>query len=75
MFVVSYKSRTPDKKYFKVIESFRVGPKVKKRHIISLAYHRTVQDAYQAELAKYLKASDKLERLEHILLHMQPKGA
>jgi len=75
MFVTSFKSPNPGRRYFKVIESVRVGPKVKKKHIISLAFHRTVQDAYRAALKDYLRASDKLERLEHILLHMQPKGA
>jgi len=75
MFVTTFKSTIPGKKYFKVIESFRVGPKVKKKHIISLALHRTVELAYQAALKDYLKASDKLERLECVLSCMQGKGA
>ena len=71
MFVTSFKSPNPGRRYFKVIESFREGGIVKKRHIIGLAFHRTVQDAYQAALKDYLKASDKMERLEFVMSCMQ----
>ena len=74
MFVARFKSPTPGRKYFKVIESFREGGIVKKRHINGLAFHRTVQDAYQAALKDYLKALDKLERLEHVLCLCKVRG-
>lgn len=61
MFITRFKSPNPGRKYFKVIESYREGGIVKKRHIIGLAFHRTVELAYQSALKDYLKASDKLE--------------
>ena len=75
MFVTSFKSPFSGRKYFKVISSYREGGTVKKHHIISLTYHRTVQAAYQAALKDYLKASDKLERLEYVMSSMQGKHA
>jgi len=74
MFVTRFKSPTPGRKYFRVIESYREGGEVRKRFIVNLGKHSTVQAAYLAELAKYLRASDKLERLEYVMLPMQGKG-
>jgi len=70
MFVIGFKSPNPARRYFKVIESYRDGGVVKQNHIISLAYHRTVQSAYRQALKDSLKASDKLERLEYVLCHL-----
>ena len=75
MFVVGFKSPTPGRNYFKVIESYREGGTVKQHHIISLTYHRTVQAAYRAALKDYLSASDKLERLEYVMSSMMEKSA
>ena len=75
MFVAKFKGKIPDKKYFRVFESYREGPKVKKRHIIYLGTHPTVELSYQQALKDSLRASDKLERLEYVMLSMQEKGA
>lgn len=75
MFIVPYRSKGKSRKLFKVIESFRVGPKVKKRHIFSLGQYPTIERAYQAALKDYLQAADKLERLEYIQSQMQGKRA
>jgi len=58
---------------YKVLESYWEGGKAHKRHIAFLGKYPTVQDAYQAALKDYLKASDKLERLEYVLSCMQGK--
>ncbi len=75
MFVAREISSSRGKIVYKVLESYREGGTVKQHHIISLAYHRTVQAAYRAALKDYLKASDKLERLESVMSCMQGKGA
>lgn len=75
MFVAKFIGKIPDKKYFRVIESYREGGKVKKRHIIYLGTHPTVELAYQQALKDSLRASDKLERLEYVMSYMMEKRA
>ncbi len=75
MFVAREVSSARGKIVYKVLESYWEGGKAHKRHIAFLGKYPTVQDAYQAALKDYLKASDKLERLEYVLLSMQGKGA
>ena len=75
MFVSKLRIKGQKEPYYMVLHSYREGHKVKHQYIGSLGHYPTVELAYQAALKDSLRASDKLERLEHILLHMQPKGA
>jgi len=75
MFVAREISSARRKIVYKVLESYWEGGKAHKRHIAFLGKYPTVQDAYQAALKDYLKASDKLERLEYVLSCMQGKVA
>jgi len=75
MFVAREISSARGKIVYKVLESYWESGKAHKRHIAFLGKYPTVQDAYQAALKDYLKASDKLERLEYVLSCMQGKVA
>ncbi len=66
MFVAREISSARGKIVYKVLESYWEDGKAHKRHIAFLGKYPTVQDAYQAALKDYLKASDKLERLEYV---------
>jgi len=75
MFIARDINKASGRVVYKVLESYREGGKAHKRHIAFLGKYSTVPDAYQAALSDYLRASDKLERLESISLQMQQKGA
>ena len=75
MFVAREISSARGKIVYKVLESYWEGGKAHKRHIAFLGEYPTVELAYQSALKDSLRASDKLERLEYVLLSMQEKRA
>ncbi len=75
MFVSKLKIKGQKEPYYMVLHSYRENGKVKHQYIGSLGHYPTVGRAYQSALKDSLRASDKLERLEYVLLSMQGKGA
>lgn len=60
--------------YYSVVESYRtkgIGDKMT-RIIVPLGHEKNLGRAYQKELAAYLKAADKLARMEKALAVMGP---
>jgi len=55
MFVSKLRIKGQKKPLYKVLESYWEGGKAHKRHIAFLGKYPTVEKAYQAELAKYLR--------------------
>lgn len=62
--------------YYSVVESYRCegerNPKM--GPIVSLGYEKSLSKAYQKELRAYLKAADKLQRMEKALAVMGPEA-
>lgn len=75
MFVARDINKASGRVVYKVLESYRDENGVHKRHLAYLGKYPTVQAAYLAALKDYLKASDKLECLEGVMLSMQEKSS
>ena len=75
MYISKLRVKGQKKPYYHVLTSYKERGKVKKIYHGTLGHYPTLERAYQAAMKDYLKASNKLERLEYISLQMQQKGA
>ncbi len=75
MFVSKLRIKGQRKPYYRVLESYRQDGEVHKHFIVNLGRYPTLEKAYQAELAKYLRVSNKIDKLEYAMSCMQGKRA
>jgi hypothetical protein len=75
MFISKHRGKEFKRPVYRILESYREGGEVRKRFIVNLGKYSSVELAYQAELAKYIRVSNKMERLEYVMSCMQGKGA
>ena len=66
MYIARLKVKGQKKHYYPVFESYKVKGVSKKRYYGTLGHYPTIERAYSAALADYLRASNKLERLEYV---------
>ena len=69
MYIAKVKVKGQKKPYYSVMHSYRDNGKIKQEYIGTLGHYSSINRAYRAALADYLKASAKLEKLESIIQH------
>lgn len=75
MFIARDCDRATGRIVYKVLRSYRKDGKVQKENIVYPGKYPAVEEAYQAKMANYLRASEKLERLEYAMeSHKGEKG-
>ena len=75
MYIISIKNPNRARPWYYVAQGYRKDGKVKQSIVANLGRHKKVEDAYLHAFADYIRASERLSRIEYAMANMQEKRA